>query len=70
MLPPGEFYLSKRAPELQSQDVVVGQGKVVFTLRGIDIFPEFFLSPGCPRGNIRPVVAAGSNVNTLADNHA
>ena len=39
-VPQGEFYLSLVTPVLQSGDVVVGQGEVVFTSRGIDTFPS------------------------------
>ena len=68
-VPQGEFYLSLVAPVLRSGDVVVGQGEVVFTSRGVDTFPEFFPSPGCPPSNMGALAAAGFNVITLAGNH-
>jgi poly-gamma-glutamate capsule biosynthesis protein CapA/YwtB (metallophosphatase superfamily) len=68
-LPNAEFYLALVAPVLQSGEVVVGQGEVMFTSRGIDTFPEFFPSPGCPPGNMSALAAAGFNVITLAGNH-
>jgi poly-gamma-glutamate synthesis protein (capsule biosynthesis protein) len=68
-LPQGEFYLARVAPVLQTGDIVVGQGEIVFTSRGIDTFPEFFPSPGCPPSNIGALASAGFNVITLAGNH-
>ena len=68
-VPNGEFYLALVAPILQSGDVVVGQGEVMFTSRGADTFPEFFPSPGCPPSNMGALAAAGFNVITLAGNH-
>ena len=67
--PQGEFYLSLVAPILRSGDVVVGQGEVVFTSRGVDTFPEFFPSPGCPPSNMGALADSGFNVITLAGNH-
>ena len=67
--PEGEFYLSLVAPVLRSGDVVVGLGEVMFTSRGVDTFPEFFPSPGCPPSNIGALAAAGFNVITLAGSH-
>ena len=68
-LPNGEFYFSLVQHTLKSGDVVVGQGEIVFTSRGIDTFPEFFPSPGCPPSNIAALAASGFNVITLAGNH-
>ena len=54
---------------MRSGDVVVGQGEVVYTSRGVDTFPEFFPSPGCPPANMAALAGAGFNVITLAGNH-
>lgn len=68
--PQGEFYLSLAASVLRSGDVVVGQGEVAFTSRGINTFVEMFHpSPGCPPSNMGALASAGFNVITLAGNH-
>lgn len=68
--PEGEYFLSLAAPVLRKGDVVVGQGEVMFTSRGISTFAEFFgPSPGCPPSNIGALASAGFNVITLAGNH-
>jgi len=69
-VPKGEYYLSQVAPVLRSGDIVVGQGEVMFTSRGVSTFVEMFSpSPGCPPNNIRALASAGFNVVTLAGNH-
>ena len=67
--PNGEFYLSLVAPVLKKGDVVVGQGEVLFTARGIKTFVEMFPAPAAPPGNIEALASAGFNVITLAGNH-
>ena len=67
--PNGEFFLSLAAPMLKTGNVVVGNGEVVFTSRGINTFIEMFPSPGCPPENIGALASAGFNVITLAGNH-
>lgn len=68
--PQGEFFLSRVAPILQSGNVVVGQGEVMFTSRGVNTFVEMFSpSPGCPPSNMGSLASAGFNVITLAGNH-
>ena len=52
--PDGELYLSLVAPVLKKGDVVVGQGEVLFTTRGINTFVEIF--PGaCLKNGIRAI---------------
>ena len=65
----GEFYLSQAAPVLKSGDVVIGQGEVVFTSRGVSTYVDMFPSPGCPPDNMGALASAGFNVITLAGNH-
>jgi len=67
--PDGEFYLSPVAPVLRTGDVVVGNGEIVFTDRGIATYVEMYPSPGCPSGNMGALASAGFNVITLASNH-
>ena len=68
--PHGERFLSKVAPVLRTGDVVVGQGEIVFTSRGIQTYAEIASpSPGCPPENMNALAAAGFNVITLAGNH-
>ena len=69
-MPQGEFFLSLAAPVLKSGDIVVGQGEVAFTSRGVSTFAEIFTpSPGCPPSNMGALASAGFNVITLAGNH-
>ena len=68
--PGGEFYLSLAAPVLKKGDVVVGQGEVLFTARGIKTFVEAFPAPAAPPENMVALASAGFNVITLAGNHA
>ena len=45
----GERFLAGTAPPLRKGDVVVGQGEIVFTDRGIQTYVEMGgPSPGCP----------------------
>jgi poly-gamma-glutamate synthesis protein (capsule biosynthesis protein) len=68
--PQGEVFLSLAAPVLKTGDIVVGQGEVMFTSRGVSTFAEIgFPSPGCPPSNMGALAAAGFNVITLAGNH-
>ena len=67
--PNPEFNFSLVAPVLKKGDVVVGNGEVVFTDRGIPTFVEMFPSPGCPMANMGAIATAGFNVITLAGNH-
>ena len=66
----GKSFLSLAAPVLKSGDVVVGQGEIVFTARGVSTYVEMYHPyPGCPPGNMGALAAAGFNVITLAGNH-
>ena len=66
----GERFLALAAPTLRTGDVVVGQGEIVFTARGVQTYAEMGEpSPGCPPGNMNALAAAGFNVITLAGNH-
>ena len=67
--PHGEVFLSKVAPILKSSDLVVGNGEIVFTSRGIPTYIEMFPSPGCPPSNIEALASAGFHLITLATNH-
>ncbi len=68
--PHGEFFLSLAAPVLKSADIVVGQGEIVFTSRGVSTYVEMFHPYiGCPPANIQALADAGFNVITLAGNH-
>jgi poly-gamma-glutamate capsule biosynthesis protein CapA/YwtB (metallophosphatase superfamily) len=68
--PHGEFFLSPAAPVLKSGDIVVGQGEIVFTSRGVSTYVEMFHPyTGCPPANIEALADAGFNVITLAGNH-
>jgi poly-gamma-glutamate synthesis protein (capsule biosynthesis protein) len=66
----GERFLALAAPSLRKGNVVVGQGEIVFTDRGIQTYVEMGgPSPGCPPNNMNALAAAGFNVITLAGNH-
>ena len=67
--PNADFYMSLVAPALKKGDIVVGNGEIVFTDRGIPTFVELFPSPGCPMVNMEAIAKAGFNVITLAGNH-
>ena len=66
----GEKYLSLVAPVFRKGDVVVGQGEVLFTDRGVKTFVENFPAPAGPPSNMKALAEAGFNVITLAGNHA
>ena len=68
--PEGRKYLSKVAPTFRKGDVVVGQGEVLFTDRGLKTFVENFPAPAAPPSNMADLADAGFNVITLAGNHA
>jgi len=52
--PNGEFFLSPAARVLKSADIVVGQGEIAFTSRGVSTYVEMFHPyTGCPPANIR-----------------
>jgi poly-gamma-glutamate capsule biosynthesis protein CapA/YwtB (metallophosphatase superfamily) len=61
------------APVLRSADVVVGQGEVPFTSRGITTFAKSAFThapnPVCDPSNISSLSFAGFNVITIATNH-
>ena len=65
-----ERFLALAAPVLRTGDIVVGQGEIVFTSRGIQSWSEMNgPSPGCPPENMNALAEAGFNVITLAGNH-
>jgi poly-gamma-glutamate synthesis protein (capsule biosynthesis protein) len=67
---PGEKFIALAAPTLKTGDVVVGQGEIVFTARGVQTYAEMGgPSPGCPPDNMNVLAASGFNVITLAGNH-
>ena len=63
-------YLNLVAPTFRKGDVVVGQGEVLFTDRGVKTFVENFPAPAGPSVNMAALADAGFNVITLAGNHA
>lgn len=68
--PHAEYFLKPAAPILKSGDIVVGQGEIVFTSRGISTYVEMYHPyPGCPPDNMKALADAGFNVITLAGNH-
>jgi poly-gamma-glutamate synthesis protein (capsule biosynthesis protein) len=68
--PGGAQLLSLASPVLKKGDVVVGQGEVLFTDRGVKTFVENFPAPAAPPENMKALADAGFNVITLAGNHA
>ena len=66
--PQAETYFELVAPVLRSADVVVGQGEVVFTDRGVCSTTDV-PSPPCDPKNMSALPFAGFNVITLAGNH-
>ena len=66
--PQAESYFDYVAPVLKSADVVVGQGEVVFTNRGICSSTDV-AAPPCDPTNMSAIPYAGFNVITLAGNH-
>jgi hypothetical protein len=67
--PNAEYYLSLAKPTLKTADLLVGQGEVVFTDRGVSTHVDIIPAPGCPVSNIQAIASAGFNVLTLAGNH-
>lgn len=58
------------APLFRSTDVVVGQGELPFTNRGIRTYPDInYSSLPCDPRNISALANAGFNVITIASNH-
>lgn len=66
--PQAETFFAYVAPVLKSADVVVGQGEVVFTSRGVCSSTDV-AAPPCDPANMSALPAAGFNVITLAGNH-
>jgi poly-gamma-glutamate capsule biosynthesis protein CapA/YwtB (metallophosphatase superfamily) len=66
--PQAESYFDFVAPVLKSADVVVGQGEVVFTDRGVCSSTDV-VAPPCDPANMSALPFAGFNVITLAGNH-
>ncbi|MBN1847104.1 MAG: CapA family protein [Deltaproteobacteria bacterium] len=66
--PDAESFFEFTAPTLRSADVVVGQGEVVFTSRGVNTYTEIPAPPSDPK-NMSALPFAGFNVITLAGNH-
>ncbi len=64
-----ESYFDRVAPTLRSGDLVIGQGEVVFTSRGVSTFAELMPSPPIDPANMNGFSYAGFNVITLAGNH-
>ena len=73
----GDIMLDSPEPEsffvlaestLKSGDVVVGQGEIAFTSRGINTFNPIS-TPPCDPNNMKALPSAGFNVITLAGNH-
>src|SRR5208283_3348554 len=66
----GERFISPVAPTLRKGDVVIGQGEIVFTARGVQTYVEMGgPSPGCPPSNMDALASSGFNIITLAGNH-
>lgn len=66
--PEPESFFTLSAEVLRSADVVVGQGEVPYTKRGIDTYGEVPAPPADPE-NLKALPYAGFNVITLAGNH-
>jgi len=66
-----ESFFSMVNPVLKSGDIVVGQGELLFTDRGVHTYPEMLYRPlkPCDPRNIKALYDAGFNVVTLAGNH-
>jgi len=64
-------YFSMVNPVLKSADIVVGQGELLFTDRGVTTYPELLYRPlkPCDPRNIKALYDAGFQVITLAGNH-
>ncbi len=68
--PRAESFFEFSAPTLRSGDIVVGQGEVMFTSRGVNTYAEVICNPPCEPANMSAIPGAGFNVITLAANHA
>jgi poly-gamma-glutamate capsule biosynthesis protein CapA/YwtB (metallophosphatase superfamily) len=66
--PQAESFFDFVAPVLRSGDVVVGQGEVAFTSRGVCSSTDV-AAPPCDPANMSAIPHAGFNVITLAGNH-
>lgn len=66
--PQAESFFDYAAPVLRSADVVVGQGEVAFTNRGICSSTDV-AAPPCDPANMSAIPYAGFNAITLAGNH-
>ncbi|MFP3974691.1 MAG: CapA family protein [Chloroflexota bacterium] len=66
--PQAERFFEYVEPVLKSADVVVGQGEVMFTDRGVCSSTDV-VAPPCDPANMSALPAAGFNVITLAGNH-
>jgi hypothetical protein len=67
-LPGAESYFALTAPILRSADIVVGQGEVPYTSRGVNMYTVIPAPPSDPK-NLSALPFAGFNVITLAGNH-
>ena len=66
--PEAETFFNFVRPVFKSSDVVVGQGEVVFTDRGVCSSCDV-VAPPCDPKNLSAFRTAGFNVITLAGNH-
>ena len=67
-MPDADSYFKMVTPVLKAADVVVGQGEIVFTSRGVKSYSEAMFPPSDPE-NMKALANAGFNVITLATNH-
>ena len=67
-MPDAKSYFTMVAPILKAADVVVGQGEILFTSRGVKSYSEAEFPP-CDPDNMDAFTYAGFNVITLATNH-
>lgn len=67
-MPEPESYFAFAAPILRSADVVVGQGEVPYTSRGVNTYTAIPAPPSDPK-HLSALPFAGFNVITLAGNH-
>lgn len=67
-MPDAKSYFEMVTPVLKSADVVVGQGEIVFTSRGVPSYSEAMFPPSDPEG-MNALASAGFNVITFATNH-
>jgi len=68
-MPQAETYFDLALPAMKKADVLVGQGEVMFTDRGVCSTTDVF-APPCDPANMSALPYAGFNVITLAGNHA